>query len=130
MKQFKQILRKISKYQSNKQTQLSLRKYRKDWWTPIWKGLASDHEGKHRKAMGISLWTYFYLLTFTNRMTGIVRKNPKVIAQEMGLPLRTIQRHLKRLKSHDYIVFLNSEHYPKIRIKKWKLFNGSEVDDK
>lgn len=125
MEQFNQFIRKIQ----YKQKLLPKQKNNKGWWTPIWKGLATDYEGKHRKAMGISLWTYLYLLTYTNRKTGMVNRRQKTIAREMGLPLRTAQRHIKRLASKNYITLLKSDSYPQIRIEKWKLFNNSKSDE-
>lgn len=125
MQRFNQIIRKIP----YKQKQLSPQKNSNGWWTPIWKGLATDDEGKHRKAMGPSLWTYLYLLSYTNRKTGFVSRKQETIAKETGLPLRTIQRHLKRLASKKYITLLKSETYSQIRIEKWKLFNHSKPDE-
>jgi hypothetical protein len=125
MKRFNQIIRTTS-YQ---QKPLLLKKHSNGWWTPIWKGLATDIDGKHRKAMGASLWTYLYLLTYTNRTSGIVRRKQETIARETGLPLRTIQRHLKRLSAQKYITLLKPETYSQIRIEKWKLFNHSKSDD-
>lgn len=125
MQRFNQIIRKIP----YKQKQLPLRKNVKGWWTPIWKGLATDTQAKHRKAMGASLWTYLYLLTYTNRKNGIVRRTQETIAKETGLPLRTIQRHLKQLASKKYITLLKSEKYSQIRIEKWKLFNHPNSDE-
>ena len=122
MKHFNQTIRKIP----DRQKQLLLRKNSPGWWTPIWKGLSTDSGGKHRKAMGASLWTYLYLLTYTNRKNGIVRRSQETIAKETGLPLRTIQRHLKRLASQNYITLLGKEVYPQIRIEKWKLFKHTE----
>ena len=125
MQRFNQIIRKTP----SKQTQLSLRKSSKGWWTPLWKGLATDTGGKHRKAMGASLWTYLYLLTFTNRKTGVVSRRLETIAMETGLPLRTIQRHLKRLSAQNYITLLKPQTFSQIRIVKWKLFNHPKADD-
>ena len=125
MKRFNQIARKIP----YKQKPLPLRKTGKGWWTPIWKGLATDTDGKHRKAMGASLWTYLYLLTYTNRKTGIFNRKQETIAQETGLPLRTVQRHLKRLAAQKYIRLETSEKPLRIRIEKWKLFNHSAPDE-
>lgn len=125
MQRFNQIIRKIPE----RQQQLRLKKRGKGWWTPIWKGLASDEGGKHRRAMGASLWTYLYLLSYTNRKTGVVRRRLEAIAKDTGLPLRTIQRHLQRLASQKYITLLSPEKYPQIRIEKWKLFKHSSSDE-
>ena len=125
MKHFNQIARKIP----YRQKPLPLAKSSKGWWTPIWKGLSTDSGGKHRKAMGASLWTYLYLLTYTNRSTGIVHRSQKTIAQETGLPPRTIQRHLRQLAAQKYITLLSREKYARIRIEKWKLFKHSTPDE-
>ena len=125
MKQINQIILQ-DKY---KQKLLPLRTNQKNWWTPIWKGLLSDIDGKHRKAMGLSIWIYLYLLTYVNRKTGIFSRKQKIIAQETGLPLRTIQRHLKRLAVQNYITLLPSERPLQIRIEKWKLFKHKRFND-
>lgn len=100
------------------------------WWTPVWKGLVIDTESKHRKAMGAALWLYLYLLTYTNRKSGIACRSLPIISRETGYPVRTIQRHLKRLAERGYVTVLDSTHTPKIRIEKWKLFNGKYVNDR
>ena len=125
MKRFNQIIHKPL----YRQKQLPSEKRSKGWWTPIWKGLATDVDGKHRKAMGASLWTYLYLLTYTNRANGVVRRRQETIARETGLPLRTIQRHLKRLAAQKYITLLKPETYSQIRIEKWKLFKHGEANE-
>lgn len=124
MQRFNQIIRKIP----DRQKQLPLRKNKKGWWTPVWKGLSTDQQGKHRKAMGASLWTYLYLLTFTNRKTGTVSRRQEIIAKETGLPLRTIQRHLKQLATKKYITLTKPQTYSQIRIEKWKLFKHPNPD--
>jgi hypothetical protein len=123
MQSFKTIIRKIPPFKSGLQP--PLRKSKGDWWTPIWKGLVTDVNSKHRRSMGASLWLFLYLLTYTNRKTGIVRKKQATIVQETGYPLRTVQRYLKRLSQAGYITYLDSGHYPPIRIEKWKLFHHS-----
>lgn len=125
MKRFNQIIHKIP----DKRKQIQLKQKSNGWWTPIWKGLTSDLDGKHRKAMGASLWTYLYLLTYTNRKTGIVSRSQQTIAAETGFPVRTIQRHLKQLNSKKYITLLKPQTYSQIRIEKWKLFNHSSSDE-
>ena len=95
----------------------------------MWKGLAVDIDGKHRKAMGASLWTYLYLLTFVNRKNGIVSRSQETIANETGLPLRTIQRHLKQLSTKKYITLQKPQTYSQIHLEKWKLFKHSDSDE-
>lgn len=119
MQPLKTIIRKIPPPKFNSQVV----KPKGDWWTPIWKGLVTDENSKHRRAMGASLWLFLYLLTYTNRKTGTVRKKQATIVQETGYPLRTVQRHLKRLSEAGYITYLDTGHFPPLRIEKWKLFN-------
>jgi hypothetical protein len=98
-------------------------KHAPKWWTPVWNGLVADPESKHRKMIGVSVWLYLYLLTYTNRKTGIVRRRLSQIREDTGYPLRTIQRHLKRLVQRQYINLTRSDHYLHVQIKKWKSFN-------
>lgn len=122
-------INKIIRASNYKQRLLPLQINQKGWWTPIWKGLATDTKGKHRKAMGLSIWLYLYLLTFTNRKTGFFTRRQDTIAKETGLPLRTIQRYLKRLATQKYITLETTQKPLQIRIEKWKLFNYSKSDD-
>jgi CRP-like cAMP-binding protein len=96
------------------------------WWTPIWRGLSADPGSKHRIAMGASLWLYLYLLTYANRKTGMVRRRMDQVQSDTGYPMRTIQRHLKRLEQKSYISLNRSKHYLHITIKKWKSFHNSD----
>lgn len=113
---------------SSNQLRLKLNQKDLNWWTPLWKGLVTDENAKHRKAIGSSIWLYLYLLTYTNRKSGIVRKKKTTIAQETGYPRRTIQRQLKRLAAGGYITIVDSVRPAAIRIEKWKAFNHSKTN--
>jgi len=113
-----------------KNNQTKIKDKTPSWWTPIWAGLAFDEHSKHRRAMGASLWLYLYLLTCVNRKSGLVSRKQKTMAKDTGYPLRTIQRHLKRLLAHGYISFEDSSKTPKICITKWKLFKNQTSNDK
>lgn len=93
------------------------------WWTPVWRGLSADPESKHRIAMGPSVWLFLYLLCYANRRTGIARRRVDQIQKDTGYPVRSIQRHLKRLVQMNYITYYRSQHYLHISIKKWKSFH-------
>lgn len=113
---------------SNKPIQKFIRKrinQSSGWWTPLWRGLIADPHGKHRKAMGSAVWLFLYLLTYANRKTGMVRRKISRIEEDTGYPLRTIQRHLKRLSEQDYITVARIKQYLHIQIKKWKSFKHS-----
>ena len=105
-------------------TRFQTLKKRVNWWTPLWQGLVHDENSKHRKAMGASVWLFLYLLTYTNRQTGIVRRTISNIHGETGLPLRTIHRYLKRLTENSYITILESKPNLTILIEKWKEFKN------
>jgi DNA-binding transcriptional ArsR family regulator len=127
MQPLKTILHVNPRYNTiPQQLKLRIGKTGKGWWTPVWKGLVADSRGSHRTAMGASLWLYLYLLACANRKTGIVRKKHATMSSETGYPLRTIQRHLKRLSSAGYITFVDSGYPPQIRIEKYKLFHHSQ----
>ena len=97
---------------------------KKAWWTPVWTGLVSDSDSKHRIAMGSAIWLYLYLLAYTNRTTGIFRRKQALIRSDTGIPLRTIQRYFWRLVAKGYIRYLDKSHPPQIRIERLRLFNS------
>ena len=132
MQPLKTIFQSSQRYKAiPQQLKLRIGSAGRGWWTPVWKGLIADSSSTHRKAMGASLWLYLYLLAYANRKTGVVRKKQATMSGETGYPLRTIQRHLKRLSSKGYITFLDSGYQPQIRIEKYKLFyhSPSSVND-
>lgn len=124
MQQFNQIIRKIP----DKANRLAVKKKGSAWWTPVWKGLSADAQGKHRRAMGASLWTYLYLLAYANRKTGVVSRSIKTMAKDMGLSARTLQRHLKLLAAKKYITLLKPQRYAQLRVEKLKLFKPINSD--
>lgn len=100
-----------------------------NWWTPLWRGLIADPNSKHRKAMGAALWLYLYLLAYSNRKTGIVRRNQRAIVQDTGYPLRTIQFNLNKLRQKGYLTTERQGRYLKIQITKWKSFTNKKNND-
>jgi len=98
-----------------------------NWWTPVWRGLIADENSKHRKSMGSAIWLYLYLLTYSNRITGIVRRTQESIKKDTGYPLRTIQFHLKKLKQSGYLTSERESRHLKIKIIKWKGFKDPNV---
>jgi DNA-binding transcriptional ArsR family regulator len=100
-----------------------------NWWTPLWRGLIADTESKHRKAMGSAIWLYLYLLTYSNRITGIVRRTQESIKKDTGYPLRTIQLHLSKLKRTGYLTSEREGRHLKIKILKWKAFKKVTHND-
>lgn len=80
--------------------------------------------------MGTSIWLYLYLLFSVNRKNGSTYKKQKDIAKDLGFTVRTIQKHLLRLKRNDYITIEKQSKPQKIQITKWKLFNHKKLDDR
>lgn len=97
---------------------------RKDWWTPLWRGLIIDPDAKHYKAIGKSIWLYLYLLLFAKRATGNVRKSISTIAEETGIDKRTLQRHLSILRKTGYVTLDRSERVFTLTIRNWKPFGN------
>ncbi len=96
---------------------------KRNWWIPLWCGLVKDKSSKHRIRMGNAIWLYLYLLIYTERKTGLVRRIIKTIQKETGFSNRTIYRHLNRLAYHQYITIIESRPILLIRIEKWKEFS-------
>jgi len=95
------------------------------WWSPVWRGLVADPESRHRKAMGPAIWTYLYLLMYSNRKNGVVRRTQLSMHQDTGYSLRAIQAHLNRLRKSGYISIQRTGRYVTISILRWKGFQVS-----
>lgn len=121
--------RHVESHREKTNTDNQKRSPKKNWWTPIWRGLVADAEGKHRQRMGSALWLYLYLLAYSNRKTGIVRRTQASIAEDTGYPLRTIQFNLQKLRLQGYLTSERSGRYLKIQICRWKAFNHSAKKD-
>lgn len=90
------------------------------WWSPLWRGLFVDPEGKHYRAMGKALWLYGYLIVHANRRSGTLYRRVSTIAQDMQVPERTIQAWLALLRKHSYIRTRATGRALIIEIEKWK----------
>ncbi len=97
---------------------------RKDWWTPVWKGLVVDQEAKHYRRMKNAIWLFLYLLLHANRNDGRLLRKIKTLSQDMCLKRDMILRWLALLKKHDYISTRNTGRYLSIQVKKWKALSG------
>ncbi|WAC06743.1 MAG: helix-turn-helix domain-containing protein [Thermodesulfobacteriota bacterium] len=97
---------------------------RKDWWTPVWKGLVVDQEAKHYRRMKNALWLFLYLLLHANRNDGHLLRKIKTLCRDMCLKRGMILRWLALLKKHGYISTRNTGRYLSIQVKKWKPLPG------
>lgn len=122
IRRFDYLKKKIQEKEKFKKNNLS-------WWTPLWRGLIADSESKHRKLMGSAVWLYLYLLTYSNRQTGIVRRTQESIKKDTGYPLRTIQFHLSKLKQCGYITSEREGRHLKVKVIKWKGFKNTPQND-
>ena len=120
---------KTTKIQRTHKFQVTQKPIKNSWWFPLWKGLIVDSDAKHRIKMGTSIWLYLYLLFSVNRKNGSTSKKQKDIAKDLGFSVRTIQKHLLRLKNNGYITIEKQSKPLKIQITKWKLFNRSNSND-
>jgi hypothetical protein len=75
----------------------------KEWWAPIRNGLVTDPRAKHIKAMGPALALYLYLHIFANRDKGRLFRKYQTISEHMGIPVATLKKWMKRLKTRGYV---------------------------
>lgn len=97
----------------------------KTWWAPIWRGLVADPEGKHVRRLDGTIWLLLYLILHAERRTGTVRCRLKTIAVSMGMPLRTVQRWLRRLRAGGYVTVRETGRVAQIGILRWKTLPGA-----
>ena len=90
------------------------------WWGPIWRGLIVEPTGKHYRAMHTSVWLYLYFVIHADRATGTLYRKVPRIAEDMGIPTRTIRRWLGRLKRGGYLAVRPTGRSLQISIQKWK----------
>ena len=90
------------------------------WWAPIWRGLAVEASAKHYQAMGKAVWLYIYLIVHANRRTGTLFRLLPSIAQDMGIPVRTIRAWLSKLRQQGYITTKSNGRGLEITVLKWK----------
>lgn len=92
----------------------------KQWWGPLWRGLAVEETAKHYRAMGMALWLYIYLIVHANRKTGVLFRLLPTIAAEMGVPIRTVQYWLGKLRKGGYVTTASNGRGLTIMVEKWK----------
>ena len=97
---------------------------RKDWWTPVWKGLVVDQEAKHYRRMKNAIWLFLYFLLHANRNDGRLLRKIKTLSRDLCLRRDMVFRWLALLKKHDYISTRNTGRYLSIQVKKWKPLPG------
>jgi hypothetical protein len=94
----------------------------KTWWAPVWRGLVVAPEAKHYRRMKNSVWLFLHLVLHADRRSGRLKRKCRTIAEEMGVPEKTIQRWMKTLKDYGYIETRNTGRCLEIGVKLWKSF--------
>ncbi len=92
----------------------------KDWWAGIRNGLVTDPHAKHIKAMGSSLPLYLYLHLFADREKGRLFRKYQTISEHMGIPVSTLKKWMKRLKSRGYVELTSLGNGLHIQIAKFR----------
>src|SRR5713101_7817149 len=92
----------------------------KSWWTPVWRGLVVDPEGKHLRRMKGALGLYLYLLMHADRRSGRLMRKYGTIARDMGFPVRTIRAGMARLHFYDYVRITKTGRAMIIDVLKWR----------
>jgi len=92
----------------------------KQWWAPVWKGLAVDAGGRHYRKMNISVWLFLYLVINADRKTGSLLRKVRTISSDMGITRNTAMRWLDILRRGGYIATRSTGRCLNIQINKWR----------
>jgi DNA-binding transcriptional ArsR family regulator len=90
------------------------------WWGYVWRGLVVSKNAQHYKAMGKALWLYLYFIIHADRKKGTLFRITRTIAEDTGIPARTIQLWLKTLRENGYIQTERTGRSLQIKITKWR----------
>jgi|SaaInlV_200m_DNA_2_1039689.scaffolds.fasta_scaffold19525_2 hypothetical protein len=105
----------------------------KKTWVKVKRGFITDP--KHRRAIGIRIWLYQYMLDCVDWNDGVIYGwKDKDAADEMGMSYRTIQDQRQHLETAGYISCQQVLHGQDITIKNWtnpreysgEVYNGTE----
>ncbi len=100
----------------------------KDWWAPIRNGLVTDPRAKHIKAMRAALPLYLYLHIFADREKGRLFRKYLTISEHMGVPVPTLKKWMKRLKSSGYVELTSLGNGLSIQITKFRPIRSTKSD--
>jgi hypothetical protein len=90
----------------------------KKQWISVKCGLSRDP--KHRQAMGESIWLFLHILDTASWDDGIVHDwKDEAEAEEMGMPVRTLREHRRRLDELGYIDCKQKQYTQDIVIHNW-----------
>lgn len=104
----------------------------KKQWISVKCGLSRDP--KHRQAMGESIWLYLHILDITTWEDGIVHDwKDEAAAEEMGMPVRTLREHRRRLSELGYITCNQKQYTQDVVVHNWtnpREYNGKVYNQK
>jgi hypothetical protein len=107
----------------------------KKQWISVKCGLSRDP--KHRQAMGESIWLFLHILDCASWDDGIVHDwKDEAEAEEMGMPVRTLREHRRKLDELGYIDCKQKQYTQDIIIRNWtnpreysgKVYNKPQSD--
>ncbi len=94
--------------------------YSKNWWRPLWSGLAIDPDGKHSKQMKTSVWLFLYLILVADQKTGMLTKSYAEISRMTGRRKKTTLKWMNALRRKGYVLTKKEGKRLVIQVKKWK----------
>lgn len=104
----------------------------KKQWISVKCGLSRDP--KHRQAMGEGVWLFLHILDIASWEDGIVHDwKDEAAAEDMGMPVRTLREHRRKLAELDYITCLQKQYTQDIIIHNWtnpREYNGQVYNEK
>jgi hypothetical protein len=104
----------------------------KKQWISVKCGLSRDP--KHRQAMGESVWLFLHILDIASWEDGIAHDwKDEAAAEDMGMPVRTLREHRRRLAELGYISCNQKQYTQDIVIHNWtnpREYNGQVYNQK
>jgi hypothetical protein len=104
----------------------------KKQWISVKCGLSRDP--KHRQAMGESVWLFLHILDIASWEDGIAHDwKDEAAAEDMGMPVRTLREHRRRLAELGYIACNQKQYTQDIVIHNWtnpREYNGQVYNQK
>ncbi len=90
----------------------------KKQWISVKCGLSRDP--KHRQAMGEGIWLFLHILDIASWDDGIAHDwKDEAAAEDMGMPVRTLREHRRKLDELGYITCLQKQYTQDIVIHNW-----------
>ncbi len=104
----------------------------KKQWISVKCGLSRDP--KHRQAMGESVWLFLHILDVASWDDGIAHEwKDEDAAEDMGMPIRTLREHRRRLDELGYISCVQKQYNQDIIIHNWtnpREYGGQKYNEK